>query len=186
MRHSARARRAQLGAGIAAGILAPLGLVVLLFAPVVSGCVVDVSFTNHCPPRGTRYVSLLQAGLGADAWALLLGLCAVVLVGAAGAVLDARHEWQPSDPLRWVLVLWIPTVLAIAACAATVRGIVGLGYLPAALALCVATSASLARRQPSRQSAHTPAPTPSKPPSAEAPSPPDPPPSAGTEPLATD
>ncbi|HEX6122357.1 MAG TPA: hypothetical protein VFY89_04320, partial [Ktedonobacterales bacterium] len=84
------ARRAQLGAGIAAGLLSLLGLVLLLVAPVVPGCRVRVSFTDHCPPAGLRYVPLPQANLGADAWALLIGLLLVLLVGAVGAIWDAR------------------------------------------------------------------------------------------------
>jgi hypothetical protein len=144
-----KARRAQLSAGIAASILAPLGLLVLLFAPLVRGCIVDVTFTSRCPPRGTRFVPLIQTGLGADAWALLLGLCALVLVGAAGAILDARRMWQPGLPPRWALLLWVPTALAFAACAYAGRSLVGLAYLPAVLALGLATTASLARRQPS-------------------------------------
>jgi hypothetical protein len=136
------ARRAQLGAGIAAGIFAVVGLLVLLFAPIVPGCLVRVSFTDHCPPHALRYVALPQANLGADAWALLVGLLLVLLASAAGAIWDAHTGHRLALPL-----LWAGTVLAFAACSLASRGLVGLAYLPAVLALCLAACASLARRQ---------------------------------------
>jgi hypothetical protein len=154
-----RVRRAQYGAGIATGVLAVLGLAALLFAPLVRGCIVDVTFTNRCPPRGIRYVPLPQTGLAADAWALLIGLGIVVVIGAAGAVIDARRDWRAG-----ALPLWIATVLAFGACVAALRGLVGLLYLPSVLALSLAATASLARRQPlSRRVATTSSATPSSP-----------------------
>jgi hypothetical protein len=139
------ARRAQLGAGIAAGLFSLLGLLGLLFAPVVPGCLARVSFTDHCPPAALRYVALPQANLGADAWALLIGLALVLLLGAAGAIWDARTEHRLAPPL-----LWAGTILAFATCSLAARGLVGLAYLPAVLALCLAACASLARRQLAR------------------------------------
>ncbi|MBF6590161.1 MAG: hypothetical protein IVW57_06465 [Ktedonobacterales bacterium] len=142
-RKAQRAQRAQFGGGIAAGILSLLGLAVLLFAPLVPACVADVSFTPTCPPHALRYVALPQTHLGGDVWALILGMLIILLAGAAAALADARFAWRLG-----AIPLWAAVVLALGGWGYAARSVVGLVYLPAVLALCLATYASILRLPP--------------------------------------
>lgn len=138
-------RRIELGAGVAALILALLGLALLLFAPLVAACAVA---THPCPPRAVRYESLLRARLDAAAWAFALAPVVLALLGAAGAVADAVSELRLG-----VAALGIATGLAVLLCLLGAAGIVALSYLPATLALALAAYGAYLRRAEHRTKA---------------------------------
>jgi hypothetical protein len=135
------ARRVELGAGIAAGVLAVLAFIVILLAPLATYCTVATSGT--CPRGAIRNESLLAAGPSAGVWAFLLGVLLVMLVGAAGAVSEARFGMR-----RGALLLWGGTLVAFLPCALTPLGIF---YLPAVVALLLASYASTLRRVAARR-----------------------------------
>ena len=139
-----RLARIELGAGLAAALLALAALGLLLFAPLIAYCSsVATAPAQHvtCPPAAVRYTSLLHAGADAGTWLFLIGMFALTLLGAAGAIGAVRFRW------RWSLwALWVGTLLAFAGCALGVRS-VGAVYLPATLALCLAAYAALLRRR---------------------------------------
>ncbi|HEU5440272.1 MAG TPA: hypothetical protein VFU88_13360 [Ktedonobacterales bacterium] len=137
-------RRVELGAGIAAGALAVLGFVALLFAPLPT-CAVAVPSNGKCPASAVRYATLTQLNLETGAWLYLLALVALLLVGAAGAIAEARFG-QP----RGAAALWVGLVLGFTACAFSALG-AGLFFLPALLALALAGYASLLRRMRARR-----------------------------------
>jgi hypothetical protein len=130
------ARKVELGAGVAAGVLSIAALAMLLLAPLVPYC----PQTAETPCAQVRYTALAQTGLDVEGWAYLLGMTALLLMGAAGAVIEAR-----TGAPRAAVPLWIGAALALAGCAFGARA-AGLVYLPAVLALCLATYASLLRR----------------------------------------
>ena len=140
-----RLARIELGAGVAAALLALGALGLLLSAPLIAYCATAAashaaaSQQHACPPADVRYTSLLHAGADAGTWLFLLGMLALTLLGAAGAIGAARFAW------RWSLwALWAGTLLTFAGCALGVRG-VGAVYLPATLALCLAAYAAALR-----------------------------------------
>jgi len=135
MRGRGIGRRIELGAGLAAAVLAPLGLALLLFAPLLAFCAVAA---RTCPPGAVRYEPLLRVRLSGPAWAAVLAPCAVALAGAAGAVADARFGRRGG---RAVLVA--ATALGLLVC---VLGTLGLVYLPAILALGLATHGAVLGR----------------------------------------
>jgi hypothetical protein len=132
------ARRVELAAGVAAAVLDVLALLLLLFAPLVPACTRAGAAT--CPPAAVRYVPLTQAAVSAAGWAYVLSVFALIVLAAVGAVSEAWTGW------RWGAgLLWAGGVLAFAGCALGAGG-VGLVYLPAVLAVCLAVYGSLAGR----------------------------------------
>jgi hypothetical protein len=132
------ARRIELAAGIAAVVLDIAALLFLLLAPLVPLC--PREGVSPCNASSVRYVSLPQAGLSAVSWLFVLGLFALILIAAAGALVEARIN------ARWgAWVLWAGGVLAFASCTLGAGG-VGLVYLPAVLAVCLAAYGSISRR----------------------------------------
>jgi hypothetical protein len=133
-------RDIELGAGIAAGVLALLALALLLLAPLLPYCAVAA---RPCPTGAVRYTALAHAQLSAGAWALVLAPCAIVLAGAAGALAEARFRRRAG-----IIPLGIATALGLLLCVLGLSG-VGIVYLPAILALALATyGAMLHRRRP--------------------------------------
>jgi hypothetical protein len=130
------ARRVELGAGIAAGVLSITALLMLLFAPLVPYC----PHAGDAPCAHVRYASLLQTGLDTAGWAYLLGMVALLLIGSAGAIVEARKGLSLA-----AVPVWIVALLAFGGCAFAARG-AGLVYMPAVLALCLAAFASLLQR----------------------------------------
>lgn len=146
--------RIELGAGIAAVVIGLLTLPMELLAPLVPVC----PCAAPCAETQARYVSLLAAHPGADVLALLLGLLALTLTGAAGAIADARA--QASARVRLVtgaglLALWGAALLVFALCALGSHGPLGLLYLPSTLALALAAYVALLRRLAARRLAAT-------------------------------
>lgn len=133
------ARKIEVGAGVAAGVLGLIALAVVLLAPLVAACPVALDAARHCPVA-TRQVSLPETRLSGVEWGYLIALGVMPLVGAAGAVLDGELGQK-----RGLIPLWVGTVLAFAGCALTALG-VGLFYLPPVLALLIATYAAIVRR----------------------------------------
>jgi hypothetical protein len=131
-------RKVELGAGIAAGALSGIGMLVLLFGPLVSYCAYRASDLSQC--SNIRYTSLARTGLTASGWAFTLGMFLLTLVAAAGAIGESRFGIR-----RGALVLWSGGTLVLFACALTASNI-GLFYLPSVLALGLATYASILRR----------------------------------------
>jgi hypothetical protein len=132
------ARRVELGAGIGAAVLGVIGLIVLLFAPIIARCVSGPVQT--CPQRDLRYTSLLQVHVDFAVWAFIIGMLLLVLIGAAGAIAEARFGLHGG-----VIPLWSGTIMTLAACLIA-QGI-GIFYVPALLALGVAAIASLMRKR---------------------------------------
>ena len=136
------ARKIEFGAGIVAGVLAVATLIYLLFVPL-DYCLVPLK-NGNCPPNQTARPTLPQLHLDASVWLILLGLLALLVAGAAGAVAEARFNEPRGAP-----VLWVGAVLSIMACALT--GGVGILYLGGILALSVAGYASIMPRIRSRR-----------------------------------
>jgi len=144
--------RVELGAGVAAAVIALLTLPMALLAPLYPVC--PNAQATTCAAAQARYVSLLAAHPGADVWALLLALLALTLAGAAGAVADARTRAPVGARLAsgmGLLALWGATLLVFAICALGSRGPLGLLYLPSTLALALAAYSALLRRLEARR-----------------------------------
>lgn len=136
-------RKVELGAGLAAGVLSVVGMLVLLFGPLVSYCAVRANDINQC--TDIRYISLAQAGLTPGGWAFTIGMLIFTLAAATGAVGEARFGSR-----NGAFVLWVGGALVLFGCALT-AGNIGLFYLPSVLALGLATYASIVRRMNERQ-----------------------------------
>ncbi|HET9111131.1 MAG TPA: hypothetical protein VFN78_09930 [Ktedonobacterales bacterium] len=157
--------RLELGAGAAAATIGLITLPTALLAPLFPVCAVARSASGACPSSATRVVSLLATHPGGDIWALLLGLLVVTLLGAAGAISDARM--QPTlgggriSGIRGisgagVLALWGATIVVFAICALGSRGSLGLLYLPSTLALALGAYVALLRRLAARRASTAP------------------------------
>lgn len=147
--------RMELGAGVAAAVIGVVTLPMALLAPLYPLCDAALSASGSCP-GATRYVALLAAHPGADVWALLLGLLALTLVGAVGAITDARARPAPAARIlsgAGLLALWGATLVVFAICALGSRGPLGLLYLPSTLALALAAYVGLLRRVSARRAA---------------------------------
>jgi hypothetical protein len=147
--------RMELGAGVAAAVIGLLTLPMALLAPLYPVCAVTPPRGAACPTT-VRAVSLLATHPGGDVWALLLGLLILTLVGAAGAVMDARARPSPGARLivgAGMLALWGATLVVFAVCALGSRGPLGLLYLPSTLALALAAYSALLRRLAARRAA---------------------------------
>jgi hypothetical protein len=132
------ARRVELGAGIAAAVLGIIGLIVLTFAPIVAHCLSGPVQT--CPQRDLRYESLVQIPVDFGIWGFIIGMLLVVLIGAAGAIAEARFGLRGG-----VIPLWSGAVMTIAGC--LIAQSIGLFYFPAILALAIAAIASLVHQR---------------------------------------
>lgn len=145
--------RMELGAGVAAVAIGLLTLPMALLAPLFPLCDAAPSASGACP-TATRYVSLLAVQPGADVWALLIGLLALTLVGAAGAITDARSQPAPTARMpsgAALLALWGASLAVFVICALGSRGPLGLLYLPSTLALALAAYVALLRRVAARR-----------------------------------
>lgn len=138
------ARRLELGAGIAAAVLSVIALIVALSAPIVTYCATS-ALLQGCPNGQLRSESLLHAGLDAGVWAYLIGMMLVCVVGAAGAIAEARYAWRFS-----IVLLWIGVALAFGGCALAANGI-GILFLPSVLALCLSAYGALLSRFTARR-----------------------------------
>jgi len=138
------ARRIEFGAGLAAMVLAVLGLVILLLAPFPFCTVPAVS---GCPAGHVRTVRLIEAQLDSSVWVYVIGMAVFLLVGATGAFPDSRYNWRAGG-----LMLWASAILAFMGCSIGAGGVLGLVYLPGLLALSVAGYASVLRRLRRRRS----------------------------------
>ena len=128
-------RRIVLAAGIAAAVLDVGALLLLLLAPLLPVC--NIKGLASCPVSSVRYVPLLQAGVSTAGLVYVFSLFVFILAAAVGALAEARMG------ARWgAWVLWAAGVLAFAACALGAGG-VGLVYLPAVLAVCLAAYTSV-------------------------------------------
>lgn len=141
-------RRVELGAGIAGAVLALAGLVVLLLAPF-QACRVAVAANGRCPAADLYTTTLLRLGLPAGFWIYLAIIAGALLVGAAGAIAEARLG-RP----RAAFALWAGGILGFMACAFTGAG-AGIFFLPAVLADGLAAYASLLQRLRARRAAMT-------------------------------
>lgn len=135
-------RKVELGAGIAAGILSVIGVLVLLFGPLVSYCAYRVNDISQC--SAIRYTTLAHAGLSASGWGFTFGMLLVTLAAAAGAVGESRFGIR-----NGAVALWAGGALVLFGCALT-AGTIGLFYLPSVLALGLATYASILCRMNAR------------------------------------
>lgn len=147
--------RMELGAGVAAAVIGVVTLPMALLAPLYPLCDAALSASGSCP-GATRYAALLATHPGADVWALLLGLLALTLVGAVGAITDARAQPAPAARIlsgAGLLALWGATLVVFAICALGSRGPLGLLYLPSMLALALAAYVGLLRRVSARRAA---------------------------------
>lgn len=122
-------RRIEFGAGVAAIVLALLAALLLLFAPLVPYC--DPG-AHTCVASELRYRSLLQSHVGAGDVMLALAPAVIVIVGGAGAIVDARRGGRAG-----LVALGVTLFLGLIVC---VLGATGLGvvYLPAILGLGLA------------------------------------------------
>ena len=132
------ARRIEYGAGLAAMVLALLGLVALLLAPFPLCTEPAVS---GCPAGHVRTVRLIEARLDSSVWVYVIGMAIFLLAGASGAVAESRYNWRAG-----ALLLWASAILAFMGCSIGAGGVLGLVYLPGVLALSVAGYASILRR----------------------------------------
>ena len=151
--------RLELGAGAAAAAIGLVTLPMALLAPLFLVCDVTPTSSGACPPSATRVVSLLATHPGGEVWALLLSLLALTLLGAAGAISDARA--QPTLGAKLIsgagmLALWGATIVVFAVCALGSRGSLGLLYLPSTLALALGAYVALLRRLALRRASAAP------------------------------
>jgi hypothetical protein len=149
------ARRIELGAGIASGVLALLALALLLFTPLVPTC----TRPGECPANTTpAYVPLPQTHLGADAWALIIAPALLTVIGAAGAISDARYGTHRAlGAHAGTVSLGVAASLMFLLCALGSAGVVGVVYFPATLALALAAYGAFLARSSPRSSARAPA-----------------------------
>src|SRR5690242_19823824 len=110
------ARRIEFAAGVAALALDALALLLPLLAPIVPVC--TVSDATTCPSASVRYVTLPQASVSASGWIYVLGLFALLLIAAIGALAETRlrANWG-----AWTL--WVGGTLAFAGCALGAGGV---------------------------------------------------------------
>ncbi len=139
-------RRVELGAGIAGAVLALAGLLALLLAPF-QACRVAIPANGSCPAADVYTTTLLRLGLPAGFWLYLAFIAGALLVGAVGAIAEARL-----GRLAGAFALWAGSILGFMACAFTGAG-AGIFFLPAVLADGLAAYASLLRRMRARRAA---------------------------------
>ena len=137
-RRHGMARRIEYGAGLAAMVLAILGLAALLLTPFPF-CTVPAA--SGCPAGHVRSVRLIEARLDSGVWVYVIGMAVFLLVGATGALAESRFNWRAGG-----LLLWASAILAFMGCSIGAGGVLGLVYLPGLLALSVAGYASVLRR----------------------------------------
>jgi hypothetical protein len=146
-------RKIEFGAGVAAGVLALLGIIVLLLVPI-NYCTVPLSKTGTCPAGKVQTASVfhyLQLYADASIWIYLIVMLLLMLVGAGGAVTEARYGIR-----RGAIGLWAGGILAFMGCALFGTNL-GLFFLPALLALAIASYASIFQRRLARLSPSSPA-----------------------------
>lgn len=141
--------RLELGAGAAAAVMGLLTPPVALLLPIYNRCAAPLTIRGVCPGQKSTTVSLMATHPDGGVWALLIVLLFLTLVGAAGAMLDARKRLEPNGRLIAgveMLLLWGATVLVFGACASGSRGPLGVLYLPSTLTLALAAYVALLRR----------------------------------------
>ncbi|HEY7982840.1 MAG TPA: hypothetical protein VID73_01650 [Ktedonobacterales bacterium] len=134
------ARRTEIGASIAAALLALVTLLAALFLPLVSAC----GGSGRCG-GGARLVSLTSQAVHVEpaVWLYIALMAALTLAGALGGLLDGARRSR-----RGLALLWLGAGLAFAGCALGALGVFGSLYLPSIVALVIAAVAGFARRQP--------------------------------------
>jgi hypothetical protein len=134
------ARRTEIGASLAAALLAIVTLLAVLFLPLVPLC----HGAGRCG-SGARLVSLasLAAHVEPAVWLYIALMGALTLAGALGGLLDGARGNRGGLPL-----LGASAALAFAGCALGALGVFGTLYLPSIVALLIAAVAAFARRQP--------------------------------------
>ena len=141
-------RKIEFGAGVAAGVLALIGILALLFLPEPY-CTVATTATNSSCPAGKLQTAslfhLLQLYPNAFTWIYLFIMLVLLLAGAGGAVAEARYGMR-----RGAIALWAGGILAFMSCA-LFAGTAGLFFLPALLALAIAGYGSIFQRRLARQ-----------------------------------
>jgi hypothetical protein len=136
------ARRTEIGASIAAALLAGATLLAALFLPLVRVC--GPTLVRTCA-HDARLMSLvsLAAHVEPAVWLYLALMAVATLAGAAGGLLDGMRGNRRGLPL-----LAVGAVMAFGGCAFGALGVFGSLYLPSIVALLVAVVAAYARRQP--------------------------------------
>lgn len=136
------ARRTEIGASIAAALLAVVTLLAALFLPLVRVC---GSIPVRACAREARAASLvsLAAHVEPAVWFYLALMAVATLAGAAGGLLDGVRGNRRGLPL-----LAVGAVLVFGGCTFGALGVFGSLYLPSIVALLVAVVAAYARRQP--------------------------------------
>ncbi len=148
--------RLELGAGAAAAVMGLLTPPIAVLLPIYVTCTAPLTASGACPGGATTAVSLMAAHPDGSVWALLIALLFLTLVGAAGAILDARRRLDPHGRLiagTEMSLLWGATLLVFAACVLGSRGPLGVLYLPSTLALLLAAYVALLRRLAARRTA---------------------------------
>lgn len=138
-------RRMEFAAAVAAIVLDVLALAILLFAPLVSYCADHNGIHRTC--ENVAYTNIVHTGLEPGGWAFLIGMFLTLLIAAIGAILESRLGWRAG-----IAFLWAGGVLALAGCVIASTGI-GVFYLPAILAVALATYASIFTRIRQRRAA---------------------------------
>ncbi|HEV2239144.1 MAG TPA: hypothetical protein VGR57_20985 [Ktedonobacterales bacterium] len=133
------ARRAEIGASIAAALLALVTLLAALFLPLVPACAASAYGSCHArlEPLTAPAVRVEPA-----VWVYIALLAALTLAGALGGLLDGVR-----DDRRGLALLWLGTGLTFAGCALGALGVFGSLYLPSIVALLIAAAAAFARRR---------------------------------------
>ncbi len=134
------ARRTEIGASLAAAVLALATLLGALFLPLVPACSPGAS--GSCHARLDRLTSP-AVHVEPAVWLYLALMALFTLAGALGGLLDGLRGDQ-----RGLALLGAGAALALAGCALGALGVFGSLYLPSIVALLVAAMAAFARRQP--------------------------------------
>jgi hypothetical protein len=142
------ATRTEIGASLAAAVLALATLLAALFLPLVPRC--EASASGPCHARLASLASL-AGHVEPAVWVYIALMAILTLAGAVGGLLDAARGDR-----RGLVLLAVGASLALAGCALGALGAFGSLYLPSMVALLVAAIAAYARRRPLAQPSRTP------------------------------